>query len=387
MVHLLLVIIYLAFISLGLPDALLGAAWPSMYPQFDVPVSYAGIISMIIALGTVVSSLQSDRLTQKLGTGKVTALSVLMTAMALFGFATSHSFGMLCLWAIPYGLGAGSVDASLNNYVALHYESRHMSWLHCMWGVGASAGPYIMGYALTAGWGWNSGYHIIAVLQIVLTAILLCSLPLWKQRPAEVLQDGKVQPAKALSIREVLQLAGAREILVCFFCYCALEQTTGLWASSYLTLHKGVSADTAATFASMFYLGITVGRALSGFLTMKLNDVQMIRLGEVIIGIGVLVMLLPFGQSLSLAGLILIGLGCAPVYPCVIHSTPAHFGADKSQAIIGIQMACAYVGTCLMPPVFGLIANHITVALLPVYLLIILVLMVIMHELLCKKTA
>ena len=387
MVHLLLVIIYLAFISLGLPDALLGAAWPSMYPQFDVPVSYAGIISMIIALGTVVSSLQSDRLTKKLGTGKVTALSVLMTAMALFGFATSHSFGMLCLWAIPYGLGAGSVDASLNNYVALHYESRHMSWLHCMWGIGASAGPYIMGYALTEGWGWNSGYHIIAVLQIVLTAILLCSLPLWKQRPAEVLQDGKVQNVKALSIREVLQLAGAREILVCFFCYCALEQTTGLWASSYLTLHKGVSADTAATFASMFYLGITVGRALSGFLTMKLNDVQMIRLGEVIIGIGVLVMLLPFGQSLSLTGLILIGLGCAPVYPCVIHSTPAHFGADKSQAIIGIQMACAYVGTCLMPPVFGLIANHITVALLPVYLLIILVLMVIMHELLCKKTA
>lgn len=387
MVHLLLAIIYLAFISLGLPDALLGAAWPSMYPQFDVPVSYAGIISMIIALGTVVSSLQSDRLTKKLGTGKVTALSVLMTAMALFGFATSHSFGMLCLWAIPYGLGAGSVDASLNNYVALHYESRHMSWLHCMWGIGASAGPYIMGYALTAGWGWNSGYHIIAVLQIVLTAILLCSLPLWKQRPAEVLQDGKVQNVKALSIRVVLQLAGAREILVCFFCYCALEQTTGLWASSYLTLHKGVSADTAASFASMFYLGITVGRALSGFLTMKLNDVQMIRLGEVIIGIGVLVMLLPFGQSLSLTGLILIGLGCAPVYPCVIHSTPAHFGADKSQAIIGIQMACAYVGTCLMPPVFGLIANHITVALLPVYLLIILVLMVIMHELLCKKTA
>ncbi len=386
MVHLLLAIIYLAFISLGLPDALLGAAWPSMYPQFDVPVSYAGIISMIIALGTVVSSLQSDRLTKKLGTGKVTALSVLMTAMALFGFATSHSFGMICLWAIPYGLGAGSVDASLNNYVALHYESRHMSWLHCMWGIGASAGPYIMGYALTEGWGWNSGYHIIAVLQIVLTAILLCSLPLWKQRPAEVLQDGKVQNVKALSIREVLQLAGAREILVCFFCYCALEQTTGLWASSYLTLHKGVSADTAASFASMFYLGITVGRALSGFLTMKLNDVQMIRLGEVIIGIGVLVMLLPFGQSLSLTGLILIGLGCAPVYPCVIHSTPAHFGADKSQAIIGIQMACAYVGTCLMPPVFGLIANHITVALLPVYLLIILVLMVIMHELLCKKT-
>ena len=387
MVHLLLVIIYLAFISLGLPDALLGAAWPSMYPQFDVPVSYAGIISMIIALGTVVSSLQSDRLTRKLGTGKVTALSVCMTAMALFGFSISHSFWMLCLWAVPYGLGAGSVDASLNNYVALHYESRHMSWLHCMWGVGAAAGPYIMGYVLTAGWGWNSGDHIIAVLQIVLTIILLCSLPLWKERPTEVLQDGKVQTAKALSLREALQLAGAKEILVCFFCYCAIETTAGLWASSYLTLYKGVPAVTAAKFASMFYIGITVGRALSGFLTMKLNDVQMIRLGEMIIGIGIVVMLLPFGQNLSLAGLILIGLGCAPVYPCVIHSTPAHFGADKSQAIIGIQMASAYMGTCLMPPVFGWIANHITVALLPVYLLVILALMVIMHELLCKKTA
>lgn len=387
MVHLLLVIIYLSFISLGLPDALLGAAWPSMYPQFDIPVSYAGILSTIIALGTVVSSLQSDRLTKKLGTGKVTAISVLMTALALFGFSISHSFWMLCLWAVPYGLGAGSVDASLNNYVALHYKSRHMSWLHCMWGIGAAVGPYIMGYMLTAGNGWNAGYRVISILQVILTVILLCSLPLWKKRPAEIMQDGKVQTAKALSVREVLRLAGAKEILICFFCYCAIEQTTGLWASSYLTLCKGVSADTAAKFASMFYIGITVGRALSGFVTMKLNDVQMIRLGEIIIGIGVLVMFLPLGQNVSLAGLIIIGLGCAPVYPCVIHSTPAHFGADKSQEIIGIQMASAYLGTCLMPPVFGLIANHITVALLPVYLLLILAVMIVMHEVLCKKTA
>lgn len=387
MVHLLLVIIYLSFISLGLPDALLGAAWPSMYPQFDIPVSYAGILSTIIALGTVVSSLQSDRLTRKLGTGKVTAISVGMTALALFGFSISHSFWMLCLWAVPYGLGAGSVDASLNNYVALHYKSRHMSWLHCMWGIGAAVGPYIMGYMLTAGNGWNAGYRVISILQVILTVILLCSLPLWKKRPAEIMQDGKVQTAKALSVREVLRLAGAKEILICFFCYCAIEQTTGLWASSYLTLYKGVSADTAAKFASMFYIGITVGRALSGFVTMKLNDVQMIRLGEIIIGIGVLVMFLPLGQNVSLAGLIIIGLGCAPVYPCVIHSTPAHFGADKSQAIIGIQMASAYLGTCLMPPVFGLIANYITVSLLPVYLLIILAVMIVMHEVLCRKTA
>ena len=387
MFQLLLLIIYLSFISLGLPDALLGAAWPSMYRELHVSISYAGAISMIIAFGTIISSLQSDRLTRKLGTGKVTAISVAMTAVALFGFSTSHSFVALCLWAIPYGLGAGSVDASLNNYVALHYESKHMSWLHCMWGIGAAAGPYIMGYVLTNGRSWNSGYRVISVLQIVLTMILIFSLPLWKNRPEIIDDNGQEVSAKALSLREVIRIPGAKEIMVCFFCYCALEQTAGLWASSYLSLYKGVSAETAATFASMFYIGITIGRALSGFVTMKLNDVQMIRLGQVLIAVGILIMFLPFGQTLSLVGLIVIGLGCAPIYPCIIHSTPTHFGADKSQAIIGIQMASAYVGTLLMPPVFGLIANHITVALLPVYLFIILILMFVMHEALAKKTS
>lgn len=386
MFQLLLLIIYLSFISLGLPDALLGAAWPSMYRELHVSISYAGAISMIIAFGTIISSLQSDRLTRKLGTGKVTAISVAMTAVALFGFSTSHSFVALCLWAIPYGLGAGSVDASLNNYVALHYESKHMSWLHCMWGLGAAAGPYIMGYVLTNGRSWNSGYRVISVLQIILTMILIFSLPLWKNRPEIIDDNGQEVSAKALSLREVIRIPGAKEIMVCFFCYCALEQTAGLWASSYLSLYKGVSAETAATFASMFYIGITIGRALSGFVTMKLNDVQMIRLGQVLIAVGILIMFLPFGQTLSLVGLIVIGLGCAPIYPCIIHSTPTHFGADKSQAIIGIQMASAYVGTLLMPPVFGLIANHITVALLPVYLFIILILMFVMHEALTKKT-
>ena len=385
MFQILLVIIYLSFISLGLPDSILGAAWPSMYPGLQVPVSYAGILSMIIAAGTIVSSLQSDRLTRWLGTGKVTAISVAMTAAALFGFSVSAQFWMLCLWAIPYGLGAGSVDASLNNYVALHYESRHMSWLHCMWGVGATAGPYIMGLVLTGGGTWNLGYRVISGLQVVLTVILIFSLPLWKGRSETVEQNGEEVVAKALSLREVVKIRGVKEILLCFFCYCAVEQTTSLWASSYLTLYKGIPAETAATFASMFFIGITVGRALSGFVTMKFNDTQMIRLGQGIVGIGILLMLLPFGNTCALAGLIVIGLGCAPIYPCVIHSTPAHFGADKSQAIIGIQMASAYVGTCLMPPVFGLIASHISVALLPVYLLVFLVLMVIMHEALNRK--
>ena len=385
MFQLLLVIIYVSFISLGLPDSLLGAAWPTMYPEMGVPVSYAGVISMIIALGTVVSSLQSDRLTLRLGTGKVTAISVAMTAAALFGFSISHSFWMLCLWAIPYGLGAGSVDASLNNYVALHYESRHMSWLHCMWGIGASLGPYIMGFALTRGMRWNSGYRIISMLQIALTAVLVFSLPLWKKR-AQARDEVADQAHKAMSLREILRIPGVKEVMLCFFCYCSVEQTAGLWASSYLTLYKGVPAETAASFASMFFLGITAGSALSGFITMKLEDKQMVRLGLGIILLGAVVMLLPLGRTVSLAGLILIGLGCAPVYPCLIHSTPAHFGPDKSQAIIGVQMASAYVGTCLMPPLFGLIAGHVSVALLPVYLLLFLALMAWMHGRLVQKT-
>lgn len=386
MTQLLLAIIYLAFISLGLPDGLLGAAWPTMYQEFAVPVSYAGAVSMIISFGTILSSLQSDRLTRKLGTGKVTAISVGMTAAALFGFSFSHSFVAVCLWAIPYGLGAGSVDASLNNYVALHYESRHMSWLHCMWGIGATLGPYVMGYALTGGMGWNAGYRYIGIMQVVLTAILVFSLPLWVKRKEEGTGGTEVE-AKALSIREVLKIRGAKEVLFCFFCYSAIESTAGLWASSYLNLQKGIPAETAASYAGMFYLGITIGRALSGFITMKLNDVQMIRMGQCIIALGIIVVFLPGNAVGSLVGLVLIGLGCAPVYPCIIHSTPAHFGEDKSQAVIGIQMACAYVGSCLMPPVFGLIANNISVALFPVYLIGFLILMVVMHELLVKKTS
>lgn len=386
MFQLLLIIIYLAFISLGLPDSLLGSAWPAMYQEFSVPVSYAGGISIIIAIGTIISSLQSDRLTKKFGTGKVTAVSVLMTAVALLGFSISHSYAILCLWAIPYGLGAGSVDASLNNYVALHYASRHMSWLHCMWGIGASLGPYIMGYALTGGQSWNMGYRYIAMIQITLTFILIISLPLWKKQGTGVAnQADETSQNKPLSLRQIIKLTGAKEIMITFFCYCALEQTTGLWASSFLVLHRGLSAETAAGFASLFFIGITVGRAFSGFLTMKLSDIQMIRLGQGLILLGIIFLILPFGNISALLGLIFIGLGCAPIYPSIIHSTPEHFGADNSQAVIGVQMASAYVGTCLMPPIFGFIANHISVSLFPLYLLVILILMVVMHEKMLPK--
>ena len=376
-----LAIIYVAFISLGLPDALLGAAWPSMYRDFSVPVSYSGIIFMIIAGGTIVSSLQSDRLTKRLGAGAVTAISVLTTALALFGFSISHSYIALCLWAIPYGLGAGSVDAALNNYVAIHYASRHMSWLHCMWGIGASLGPYIMGYALTGGLSWNSGYRYIAVLQIGLTAVLFFSLPLWRGQAKTARKTGVVDTkAEPIPLRHVVSIPGAKEIMITFFCYCAVEQTANLWASSYLVLHQEVSAEIAAGFASLFFVGITVGRFLSGFLTLLLNDTQMIRLGQGLIAVGIITLLLPLGTITSLAGLLLIGLGCAPVYPSIIHATPANFGEDKSQAMIGVQMASAYAGTCLMPPVFGLVANHLGISLLPFYLMLILIVMVFMHE-------
>lgn len=385
MVHLLLAVIYISFISLGLPDSLLGSAWPSMYVEFGVPVSYAGMISMIVSAGTIVSSLQSDRLTRKFGPGLVTAVSVGMTAAALFGFSLSHSFWMLCLWAVPYGLGAGSVDAALNNYVALHYASRHMSWLHCMWGVGASAGPTIISWAMMSGEAWNAGYRTIALLQVGLTAILLLSLPLWQGR-GNAATDDSGAPAKPLTLRQILAIPGAKAIFITFFCYCALEQTSILWASSYFALYKGIPAETAAGYASLFCIGITAGRAVSGFLTMKLSDEQMIRLGQGIIAAGLVLALLPGGYGLTVAGLVLAGLGCAPIYPCVIHSTPAHFGTERSQAVIGVQMASAYTGACLMPPVFGLIANHIHIGLFPVFLLVVLVCMFVSHETLLRQT-
>ena len=386
MVHLLLAVIYLAFISLGLPDSLLGSAWPSMRVEFGVPVSYAGVISMIIALGTVVSSLQSDRLTRRLGAGMVTALSVLLTALALLGFSLSKSFPALCLMAIPYGLGAGSVDAALNNYVALHYASRHMSWLHCMWGVGTTVGPYVMEYALTGGQGWNAGYRYIAILQFALTLVIFVSLPLWKKRAAQTrTEDAAADVGRALPLREIVRIPGAKDVMVAFFCYCAVEATTMLWASSYLALGRGVSAEAAAGYASLFFIGITVGRALNGFLTMRFSDAQMIRAGQALVALGALLLLLPVGTGAALAGLVVIGLGCAPIYPCIIHSTPERFGADRSQALIGVQMASAYVGNCLMPPLFGLIANHISIGLFPIFLLVALAMMVLMHERLVRR--
>ena len=385
MFSLLLALIYVCFISLGLPDSLLGSAWPVIYQEIYVPVSFAGIISMIISIGTVISSSISGWLLRKLGTGKMTAISIAMTAVALFGFSVSNRFWMLIVWAIPYGLGAGGVDSVLNNYVALHCKSQHMSWLHCMWGVGASASPYIMSFSLIKLENWRSGYLIVAVIQIILAFFIFLSLPLWKKTTAPTESNESTSENK-LKLKEILTLPGIIPCFLTFFCYCALEMTTSLWASSYLVQNRGISPEIASGFASLFYIGITIGRAINGFLSMKFKDRVLIRLGLGLIGGGILFVFLPFHPTFALIGFVIIGLGCAPVYPCIIHMTPELFGREKSQAIMGIQIACAYLGFCLMPPLFGVLANRIDIALLPIYLSILLVIMASMHEIVVVKT-
>lgn len=379
MVSLLLAIIYLAFISLGLPDSLLGSGWPVMHRELAVPISYAGMISMIISGGTIVSSLMSDRLTRRLGTGVVTVGSVFLTAAGLFGFSMSGSFWLLCVCAVPYGLGAGAIDAALNNFVALHYNSRQMSWLHCFWGVGASISPYIMGYALGEGLGWRSGYRMISVIQIVLTVVLFLSLPLWKCKTGEVSE--KQHQREHLSLAKAVKIKGVALVLVTFFSYCAFESTCGLWISSYFADYRGMEKELAASFAAFFFLGITFGRFVTGFFADKVGDRGMIRLGFLTALAGVGLLMLPYpNPAWAFPGLLIVGIGAAPVYPAIIHSTPDNFGKENFQAIIGIQMASAYVGSTFMPPVFGLLAEHVSIALYPFYLAVFLIFGLVMSE-------
>lgn len=377
MYSLLLALIYLAFISLGLPDSLLGAGWPTMYVELGVPVSYMGIVSMVISGGTIVSSLMSDRLTRKFGARVVTVVSVFLTAGALFGFSFSDRFWMLILFSVPYGLGAGAIDAALNNYIALHYSARHMSWLHCFWGVGAIVSPFIMSYALTSST-WNDGYRIVGYIQLGIAALLLVTLPVWKINSKKT--DAVEQ--KSIGLIGALKIKGVPFILIGFFAYCAAEATAMQWASTYFVEVKHISEAQAAQFASLFYIGITAGRFLSGFVSAKIGDRRMIIIGASVLTLGIILLVIPVtAAELSLAGFVIIGLGCAPIYPSIIHSTPANFGAENSGAIIGIQMACAYVGSTFMPPLFGLIGSATDFAILPLYLIIFVVLMLVMTEL------
>ncbi|MBQ4155606.1 MAG: MFS transporter, partial [Clostridia bacterium] len=331
----------------------------------------------------IISSLLSDRLTARFGAGKVTAFSVLMTAVSMLGFSVSGNFYLLCLFAVPYGLGAGGVDAALNNYVALHYSSRHMSWLHCFWGVGVTISPYIMSFCLTHNFGWQNGYFSVFVIQIILTFVIFISLPLWKNRAESKNETGeKVQP---IGLKNSFKIKGVPFVLLTFFGYCALETTAGLWASSYFVEYRSVLPATAASFASLYYIGITVGRFLNGFIADKFGDKIMVRVGILTCTLGVVLVALPMQtNAVSLVGLLIVGLGCAPIYPCIIHSTPTNFGEKNSQAIIGIQMASAYLGSTLAPPIFGFIAENTTLGIYPYYLLVFSLLMLFMSEKLNK---
>ena len=324
MAHILLLLIYLTFISLGLPDALLGSAWPNIHQDLNVPISYAGIITFIMVSGTIISSLFSAKLNNKLGI-KVVFVSVFLTAIALLGFSISTKFYMLCLFSIPYGLGAGGIDSTLNNYVATHYKAKHMSWLHSMWGIGFTVGPYAMGFALTNNKPWNDGYLYISIIQFSILAVLLLTSPLWKKQTAreDIVEEVET---KALSFKEIFSIKGVLILLITFFCYISLEQTTSLWATTYLVENNKIDENIAAYFASLFCIGITVGRIINGFIAMKLKDKQMIRLGIAIIFIGIMLIIFNVNPILTYGGFILIGLGCAPVYPSIMHSIPDYFG-------------------------------------------------------------
>ena len=400
----LLLIIYLSFISLGLPDALLGSAWPIMHEELKVPLSYSGSVYMLISCCTILSSLKSESLNQRFGTGKITAFSVLLTALAIFGFSMSRSFYMLLLFAIPYGLGAGSVDAALNHYVALHYSSRHMNWLHCMWGIGASIGPYIMGFVLQRGYSWSKGYFLIGMLQAGLTFLLFLSLGLWKVKEEDMNDLVKVEMhegeegKKAMSFREILRIPGAKECIASFFFYCAIEQTIGLWSGSFMVYSLRIDAKLAASLVALFYFGITFGRFWAGIFSAKWKDEELILGGIAILFLGI-ALLFPAGlssgkqlfgmelrQVFVVLSLLFMGLGCAPIYPAIIHSTPYNFGAENTSALIGKQMASAYIGSLSLPPIFGVLAKNFGTELFPFYAVVLGIAMLYMYKQLLKKT-
>lgn len=376
MYSLLLAIIYLAFISLGLPDSILGSCWPVMHTELNVPVSYMGIITILASGCTIISSLVSNKLTRKFKTPLVTLVSVIIISIGLYGFSISTNFWMLMLFAIPYGLGGGSIDAALNNYVALYYNSKHMSWLHCFWGVGTIISPFVMSYTLTNS-SWQAGYRVIAFVQLGIALILFVTLPLWKvnQTSAQASTD-----ERNVGIIDALKIKGVPFLLLGFFAYCAAEATAMSWASTYFVHVKNINEEKAAAYASLFFIGLTTGRFLGGFIMDKLSDREMILLGTGIAACGVISLLLPFSSTVALIAFVLIGFGFAPIYPCIIHSTPANFGAENSGAIIGIQMASAYIGSTFVPPLYGVLGKAIGFGIMPLFLILFILLMVIMIE-------
>jgi fucose permease len=380
----LLIIIYIAFISLGLPDSVLGSVWPVIRVDLSAPVSLVGYVAMTVSAGTVISSLMSNRLVARFGTAKVTVVSVAMTAFALLGYSLVGHAAFLFLLAIPLGLGAGSVDAALNNFIALHYESKHMNWLHCFWGVGATAGPLIVSLFLANPGGWRTGYLVIAALQFALVLVLLLTMKLWKGKEQQAAK-GEQGEQRVLTNREALAIPSVKLALVSFIFFSVTETTTGLWSSSYLVGVEGISAAAAARWTASFYGGITLGRLLSGFLSIKIKNAALIRAGQLVCVLGALLLILPLPVAVSAAGITIIGLGTAPVFPAMLHETPVRFGSRASGAIMGLQMAVAYLGGTLGSPLFGALSSLTSLRLLPFYLLIAVLIMLSASELLDER--
>lgn len=375
MATLLLIVIYIAFIGLGVPDSLFGTAWPAIYTDLNLPVSWASIVTIIVSCGTITSSLLSSWLISRFGTRKITAVSTLMTALALLGFSCSDSMLWLCLCAIPLGLGAGSIDTALNNYVALHYKASHMNFLHCFYGIGVSLSPYLMSLALSKGT-WEGGYRAVFWFQLAIAALTVLALPLWKKvRHAQNGEEEEETP-RVLSFPALMKMPKVRMACLVFIGYCALEYTCGTWGSTFLVNAKGAAADTAARMVTFYYIGLALGRFLSGVLAGRLHSRQLVKIGQMILLAAVVSLFLPLPFAFCSVSLFFIGLGNGPIFPNMLHLTPELFGKDLSQAVIGAEMATSYIGVLLAPALFGLIAQNVTAALFPVYLLVLYALMI-----------
>lgn len=353
-----LIVLYAAFIGLGASDSLLGTAWPSMNAEYLVPLSYAGAASVIVATGKVIACLTSDRLCRKFGEAMVIGASTVAMAVGLFGIFSIHSFWALLFFSIPLGFGSGYVDVTICSYTAVHYDSRFNNWLQCMWSVGASIGPVIMGRAIAGKNGWSFGYFSVGLILTIVTLNIFLSRKNWL-RHVEVEVDGKMVQIehKHLSLKEIITLPGVVAVMLCFLFYNGLQETASLWTGSYMTIHKGLSADIAATAVSSLFIGITIARFISGFLSMKFSDTQMVRIGSGAVLLGIVFLFLLPGIGCA-AGLILIGVGCAPVYPCMLHMTADVFGPEHAPAILDAEMAFAFAGSTLFPPLFGMIADR-----------------------------
>lgn len=375
MATLLLLVIYIAFIGLGLPDSLFGAAWPAIYAEYGLPFSFGSFVTVLSFFGTTISSLCSAKVIRRFGTNKVTAFSTALTAAALLCMSFTGSYLPMCLFALPLGLGAGAIDTALNNYVALHYSATQMSFLHCFYGIGISVSPYILSLVLNGDAGWRGGYRIAVGIQAVIAVILFCSLPLWKKVHGK--ESGEEEAVgQSLSLKEIIRIPGVKVMWSLFICSCTIECTCGSWGSTFLVEHKGLPAEEAAGIITFYYVGIAVGRFLSGVIATKLHSWAIIKIGQTVMGLALILLCLPVGGNLAGVALFFVGLGNGPLFPNFNYLTPENFGEELSPSVIGTQMAVASIAIMTTPVLCSILGQALGMWIFPVYLLLFFVLMV-----------